>query len=330
MSQKKQKLILIPLPSQPQNKSDRESLGGEGDRFLTTLSLSKRIAMTIISDLVLMESASARSHQLAQIEPKQATEILTKIKSLYFALWEGTSTTVTEQVAEFYEVSEANLRNLVKSHRSEFASDGLKAIRGKDLKDARNLWLLPSRTSQVTIWTPRAVLRAGMLMRDSVVAQAVRTSLLNAVEKVIPAQVKQKSNTPALPSAKERLETIRLGMDLFSELGGCDQRTQLLLKDQVRNILLADKLQPSPTAITTPQPRLEYPVSDRAASLGYRPSNRQLQQIGKQASRLYQERHGTKPIQREQFVGGATRMVNVYSFSDVDLLDQAIFLVMDK
>ena len=58
--------------------------------------------------------------------------------------------------------------------------------------------------------------------------------------------------------------------------------------------------------------------------------NRQLLQIGKQASRLYQERHGTKPIQREQFVGGATRMVNVYSFSDVDLLDQAIFLVMDK
>ena len=153
------------------------------------------------------------------------------------------------------------------------------------------------------------------------------------IKEVIPAATNKTSNTnetPALPSAQERLETIKLGMDLFSELGGCDQRTQLLLKDQVRNILLADKLQPSPTAITTPQPRLEYPVSDRAASLGYRPSNRQLQQIGKQASRLYQERHGTKPIQREQFVGGATRMVNVYSFSDVDLLDQAIFLVMDK
>ncbi len=286
--------------------------------------------MNILTDSVLTESKTARDNQLAEIESEQATEILEKIKSLYFAVWEGTSTTVTEQVAEFYEVSEANLRNLVKSHRQEFASDGLKAIRGKDLKDARNLWLLPSKTSQVTVWTPRAVLRAGMLMRDSEVAKAVRTSLLNAVEKVIPAQVNQKSNTPALPSAQERLETIKLGMDLFSELGGCDQRTQLLLKDQIRNILLADKLQREPTAITTTQPRLEYPVSDRAASLGYRPSNRQLQQIGKQASRLYQERHGTKPIQREQFVSGATRMVNVYSFSDVDLLDQAIFLVMDK
>nr|MDJ0649736.1 hypothetical protein [Xenococcaceae cyanobacterium MO_188.B19] len=205
-----------------------------------------------------------------------------------------------------------------------------KAIRGKALKDARDLWSLPSKTSQVTVWTPRSVLRAGMLMRDSEVAKAVRTSLLNAVEKVIPAQVNQNSNAPTLPSAKERLETIKLGMDLFNELGGWDKRTEVQLKDQIRNILLGDKLQPSSTTITQTQPRLEYPVSDRAIELGYRPRNSQLQQIGKQASRLYQQRHGTKPIQREQFVGGTTRMVNVYGFNDLDLLDQAILFVMDK
>ncbi len=138
------------------------------------------------------------------------------------------------------------------------------------------------------------------------------------------------NNAPALPSIRERLETIKLGMDLLSQLGGCDQRTKVLLQDQVRNILLADKLQRSPNERTTTQARLEYPVSDRAMSLGYRPDSRQLQQIGKQASRLYQDLHGTKPIQREQFVGGATRMVNVYGFNDLDLLDQAILSVMDK
>ncbi len=137
-------------------------------------------------------------------------------------------------------------------------------------------------------------------------------------------------STPALPSAKDKLETICMGMDLLERLGGCDERTEVQLKDQIRNILLADKLQPSPTEISTTQIRLEYPVSDRSVSLGYRPNNRQLQQIGKQASRLYQERHDTKPIQREQFVGGATRMVNVYGFNDLDLLDQAILSVMDK
>ena len=138
------------------------------------------------------------------------------------------------------------------------------------------------------------------------------------------------NNTPSLPSSRERLETIELGMDLLSQLGGCDERTKVLLKDQVRDILLADKLQRSSTETTLTQARLEYPVSDRAMSLGYRPDSRQLQQIGKQASRLYQDLHGTKPVQREQFVGGTTRMVNVYGFQDLYLLDQAIFSVMDK
>ena len=88
-------------------------------------------------------------------------------------------------------------------------------------------------------------------------------------------------------------------------------------------------MQPS-QGITDRQPRLEYPVSDRVIDLGYRPTNSQLQQIGKKAKKLYLERHGTEPIKREQFVGGATRLVNVYGFNDLDLLDEAIALVMDK
>ena len=152
------------------------------------------------------------------------------------------------------------------------------------------------------------------------------------LEKVNSTQTNQDSNNPPkLPSARERLENISLGMDLLSDLGGWDERTQILLKDQVRNILLGDKLQPSLTeGNQTLPPRLEYPVSDRAIDLGYRPTNSQLQQIGKRAKKLYLERHGTEPIKREQFVGGATRMVNVYGFADLDLLDEAITFVMDK
>ncbi len=149
------------------------------------------------------------------------------------------------------------------------------------------------------------------------------------LEKTKSTQTNQESNNPPLPSARERLETIRLGMNLFSELGGWDERTQVQLKDQIRNILLGDRLQPS-QGITDRQPRLEYPVSDRAIDLGYHPTNSQLQQIGKKAKKLYLERHGTEPIKREQFVGGATRLVNVYGFNDLDLLDEAIALVKDK
>ncbi len=172
--------------------------------------------MNIITNSVLIESKTAREHQLAQIDEERATFVLNKIKSLFFAVWKGTNTTVTEQVAQFYEVPEGSLRKLLKFHRSEFESDGLKTIRGKALSDARYLWSLPSKTSQVTVWTPRAVLRAGMLMRDSEVAKAVRTSLLNAVEKVIPAQ-------------NQEIEKLKLELEVAKAQKGAAEAQQKLL-----------------------------------------------------------------------------------------------------
>ncbi len=52
----------------------------------------------MLTESVLTESKTARETQLAEIESEQATEILSKIKSLYFALWDGTGTTVTSPV----------------------------------------------------------------------------------------------------------------------------------------------------------------------------------------------------------------------------------------
>ena len=292
--------------------------------------ITKVAAMTILTESAYIESKSLRDNQVAELSHQRAEDILRKVKSLYFALWQGTGTTTTSALVDYYEVSGETIQKVIQRHRDELNSDGLKRIRGKVLKDVVDILSISKKTPQLTIWTPRAALRLGMLLKDSEIAKAVRTSLLNTVEKVIPSVTHPQSNAPALPSAKDRLETICMGMDLLERLGGCDERTQIQLKDQVRNILLAEKLQRSPKETTLTQTRLEYPVSDRAVFLGYRPDSRQLQQIGKQASRLYQERHDTKPIQREQFVGGTTRMVNVYGFQDLYLLDQAIFSVMDK
>ncbi len=146
--------------------------------------------------------------------------------------------------------------------------------------------------------------------------------VIPSVRKTGSYSIEPSAPTAKLSSPKERLETIQLGIDLFQRLGGCDERTELLLKDYIRNILLEEKLQPALPG------RVELPVSDRALVLGYRPTSSQLCQIGKQAARIYQQRHGQKPVQREQFVAGTTRMVNVYSEADVDILDQAIALVM--
>jgi hypothetical protein len=51
------------------------------------------------NEQVLLESQTARSSQLAQIDD-QAEEMLSKAKALHFNVWQGTGIATTEQVAE--------------------------------------------------------------------------------------------------------------------------------------------------------------------------------------------------------------------------------------
>ncbi len=105
-----------------------------------------------------------------------------------FALWEGTGIATTEQIKDFYEVSVDTIHASLKRHKDELTSDGVKVIRGSALRDVSDIVSVSQRTPKLTVWTPRAALRVGMLLRDSSVAKAVRTALLDLVEKVVPAQ----------------------------------------------------------------------------------------------------------------------------------------------
>lgn len=154
----------------------------------------------------------------------------------------------------------------------------------------------------------------------------VYEEVLPSIRKTGSYSLTKQSPVNLLPPDKERLENIRLGMDLLYELGGIDERTQLALKDLVRDILLEDKLK----KIEGSGKRLTVPVSDRARTLGFRPNRSQLIKIGKIAAELYRLRHdGEDPPLREQHVDGATRMVKSYNEDDFDILDQAIALVME-
>lgn len=164
--------------------------------------------MSLLSDSVLVESKSARDNQLELLSHDRAQEILGKVKALYFALWRGIGMTTTEQIAEFYAVTREVVYQVVKRHRDEFDADGLKTVKGKALKDASDILSVPSTTSQVTLWTPRASLRLGMLLRDSEVAKTVRTTLLDAVQQVMPSQAQELDRLKlalALAQTQERL-----------------------------------------------------------------------------------------------------------------------------
>jgi hypothetical protein len=127
---------------------------------------------------------------------------------------------------------------------------------------------------------------------------------------------------------KQKLELIQIGIDIISQLGGLDDRTELQFKDLARSIVLDDVLQTP--ALPSGEERLEWPISDRAAVLGYKPTPGQLRTIGKGAAALYRARYGQEPPEREQFVDGTTRKVKCYSQKDLPILDQAIKAVMDK
>lgn len=132
---------------------------------------------------------------------------------------------------------------------------------------------------------------------------------------------------PVLQERRERLEILQVGMDLFSQLGGIDERTEIQLKDLVRSIVLADKLQS--TAIPGTTDRLEWTLSDRVLHLGYKPQKLEvLKKIGMAAGSLHKARYGVAPPKKEQHVDGATRMVNLYNSDNIDVLDAAIKQVL--
>ena len=147
--------------------------------------------MSILSDSVLIESKSARENQLKNVSHDRANEILSKIKTLYVALWQGIGASTTEQVVEFYETKTDAVESALRRYRSEFESDGVKTLKGRQLKSFKDVSALGAESSKapsLIIWTPRAALRLGMVLRDCALAASVRTSLLDAVEKVLPAQ----------------------------------------------------------------------------------------------------------------------------------------------
>ncbi|MEG4406401.1 hypothetical protein [Microcoleus sp. MON2_D5] len=136
--------------------------------------------MNTIATEILLESKTARNGQLTQVNNEVASDVLSKAKALVFALWQGTGAATTEQMADYYEVPVETVRTVFKRHRDELDSDGVKVLRGKALSEVRVIMNLTEfNRPHLTIWTPRAAFRLGMLLRDSEVAKQVRTVLLD-------------------------------------------------------------------------------------------------------------------------------------------------------
>ncbi|WP_052085687.1 hypothetical protein [Clostridium sp. HMP27] len=124
-------------------------------------------------------------------------EVLDKVKDLL--LLPNTELMTTKMVADYYEVDKDAITKVIIRHEEELLSDGAVKIKGKQFyeqygQDVPSVKIIQTGImidgfDKITFrgqwfFPKRAVLRIGMLLRDSEVPKEVRTQLLNIVEKV--------------------------------------------------------------------------------------------------------------------------------------------------
>ncbi|SDD99303.1 restriction endonuclease [Streptomyces prasinopilosus] len=129
----------------------------------------------MLKESVLLESRTLRSGVLDR------TDVLDRVKVLSL-LPDGLHVT-TAMVAAYFEVAETVVNNLLSRHRHELQSNGMRVLRGSELRNFKELNLSsydrPQPRSALAIWSRRSVLNVAMLLRDSEVARQVRVYLLD-------------------------------------------------------------------------------------------------------------------------------------------------------
>mgnify|MGYP000997830893 CR=1 FL=1 len=142
------------------------------------------------NEQILTESKTARENtikEITKITDDRTNEIFTKVKGLVL-LPDNINTTV-EMTANYFEVDKKLIEYHIKQNKDELLSDGLKVLKGKELKDFKGylaeLGDLDSKikaSPTLTLIPRRAILRLGMLIQKSEIAKQIRTYLLNVEE----------------------------------------------------------------------------------------------------------------------------------------------------
>jgi hypothetical protein len=92
----------------------------------------------------------------------------------------------TEMISEFYGVEPDAIRWHVKNNRDELDDDGYRTItRSVFEREFGSLSNLDPRARQIALFPRRAVLRIGMLLRDSITARAIRNYLLDTERQAV-------------------------------------------------------------------------------------------------------------------------------------------------
>ncbi|MEV8524528.1 hypothetical protein AB0451_10335 [Streptomyces sp. NPDC052000] len=134
------------------------------------------------SEVALLESRTLRADHLGRVD------VLEKVKALQL-LPDGLHLS-TGAVAQYFDVPIEAVNSVIKRHRDELHTNGLRTLKGSELQafEMANLAIsksdpspsYPQGRAHLRLFTRRAVLNIAMLLRDSDVARRVRTYLLDS------------------------------------------------------------------------------------------------------------------------------------------------------
>jgi len=176
----------------------------------------------------------------------------------------------SREIAKYYEVEIDTIRQVRNRHKDELNSDGAITLSGDEFKQYRNKIALQGVTllakANVTLFTRRSVLRVGMLLTDSPVAEKVRTYLLNVEEQVTQEQKESTIQLTGWDKTKDELllntvvafantgKTLTQAFEHISNITGvtknqvqgrwyqggvrtrCDENTLNIIKNMKRNV----------------------------------------------------------------------------------------------
>lgn len=141
--------------------------------------------------LEIIESKETRDKMM------ERSEVLDKVKKLF--LIPGMEMITLKQVADYFDVSPETIKSVYFRNQREIDSDGVRSVayrdfsnvsfcnvrneKGKSIYELDNGMTLEVPNRGTRCFSRRAVLRIAMLLRDSKIAQEIRTQLLNIFDK---------------------------------------------------------------------------------------------------------------------------------------------------
>lgn len=125
-----------------------------------------------MKELEILENKQIREDMIGKVE------VLEKVKELL--LLGDSEFATTQQVADYYEVEENTLQQLIKRNREELKDNGFRLYKKNEILNVLTVQLekeLPNRG--MNLFSKRAILNVGMLLEDSKIAKEIRSRLLD-------------------------------------------------------------------------------------------------------------------------------------------------------